>query len=288
LRLAARAQDGIGLGMLEDDQELFFGDSFSSLTYTPHAQQHGKGTGSMSSAVTSDTCTAADQGCDGARATSAEDHCANCPICALVAAEQIAAALQAQLEDEREIAETLKSEAEVLRERQVNQKVEQAVLEEQKNFLEKLEKEEFTQKASKLPQSWWEQKEGFRTVRAYRFTLKGELHQVAVAHAKCIWTVAVDDVIVLRESHDKYNYCYSESSDMVFRVAKLDGRLVEARVRAKRPLFPHRWKYELWVNGYQVPECWTPKKDKRKTQVDMEVMARPCPKKGWNKFAHQK
>mmetsp|Transcript_75977 Transcript_75977/g.180719 ORF Transcript_75977/g.180719 Transcript_75977/m.180719 type:complete len:332 (+) Transcript_75977:33-1028(+) len=293
-------------GVFEDDEELCIAASSTACTPTACSPDTGCARFRSSSLSTDLTELSPKQVCrahkKGARESpdsegdtlitethleELEDHHPlACPICQYVAAEKEAARLEEMLENERALAEMLAAQAEALLEQQQDEKVRQVREEEKRNFWYEHDREAEANKAAILNQPWWEVKADFKTLRAYQFKLRGELHQVAIAHSKFQWQIACDDAIVLQTDHDKTVF-NREWGDMCFKVTALNGERVEARLRAKWPVFPPFWQYELWVNGYKVPYCWKRGVDRRKN-TPVEVLDRAPPSQKWDRIAYQK
>lgn len=105
-----------------------------------------------------------------------------------------------------------------------------------------------------LDEEWWLGKPFFKTVRAFRFTTHGELHQVALAHCQSEWQLAVDGRILNRVSHSHHK----ERCQIVFQLVLLSGGRLDASISMTWSILKASWTFQLSVDGHLVPACWRP------------------------------
>lgn len=121
-----------------------------------------------------------------------------------------------------------------------------------------------------------EQFEDFKTLKGYRFTTRGQLHQVMVAHHNCKWLLDVDGRIVGERAHSigglfKSNEFYS----IEFAVQSPDGRAIPGALEMTwkgSVLRGFKWHYALIVNGRPIPEFWDRRQGQRETQIPEVAM----------------
>eukprot|EP00450_Noctiluca_scintillans_P014396 CAMPEP_0194489996 /NCGR_PEP_ID=MMETSP0253-20130528/9366_1 /TAXON_ID=2966 /ORGANISM="Noctiluca scintillans" /LENGTH=391 /DNA_ID=CAMNT_0039330567 /DNA_START=121 /DNA_END=1298 /DNA_ORIENTATION=- len=105
-----------------------------------------------------------------------------------------------------------------------------------------------------LDEEWWLGKPFFKTVRAFRFTTHGELHQVAMAHCQSEWQLAVDGRILNRVSHSHHK----ERCLIVFQLVLRSGSRLDASISMTWSILKASWTFQLSVDGHLVPACWKP------------------------------
>lgn len=102
--------------------------------------------------------------------------------------------------------------------------------------------------------------EGFNLIRAYHFTAQGKPFQVEITHRQGIWQLFLDGVPMKRlvQECSVVNILKYHEYRVSFPV-ELPDNIEEVQATATMTWEPFAWRYELHVNGTQVPACWTPR-----------------------------
>lgn len=95
----------------------------------------------------------------------------------------------------------------------------------------------------------------FKTVRGYRFTVKGEPHKIEVAHHKGRFQLALDGETVGTLSHSVFgNIWKRDEKRMDCKVTAPDGQKLDCVVRMEWK--QRQWEYTCSVNHAKLPHCW--------------------------------
>lgn len=115
---------------------------------------------------------------------------------------------------------------------------------------------EVQQERERMELSWWLDDPAFKVKVAFRFTIRGETHHVALAHTRAIWTLCVDGQFVHATTHSQ-DPTDQERNTIYFAVAHLDGQEYEAVMSMTWDRWRSKWWHELLVNDVRVPPCWS-------------------------------
>mmetsp|Transcript_131688 Transcript_131688/g.232841 ORF Transcript_131688/g.232841 Transcript_131688/m.232841 type:complete len:301 (-) Transcript_131688:142-1044(-) len=91
------------------------------------------------------------------------------------------------------------------------------------------------------------------TVRKFRFTAQGVLHEVEIAHFDWVWQVLHNGHILDRLTHSMWE----SKKALAFKVDVLDGHKLDVEVSMTWEQIKQIWIYCLCVNHISVPACWT-------------------------------
>jgi len=100
-----------------------------------------------------------------------------------------------------------------------------------------------------LAEEWWQDKEQFSTVSAFKFKIMGETHQVAIVDAKCsTWFIVIDSKKDRRVSQGDF--------EENFQISTLDGgETVNAKLISKRAILRCRWEFTLVFGSMRILPC---------------------------------
>jgi len=91
------------------------------------------------------------------------------------------------------------------------------------------------------------------TVRKFRFTARGELHDVDVAHADWVWQIIHNGQLLDRRQHS----VWENTGSCRFQVDVAGGSKLEVEVLMSWDMIKMIWFYSLLVNRMSVPPYWT-------------------------------
>lgn len=102
-------------------------------------------------------------------------------------------------------------------------------------------------------------------VRAFKFRVEGQLHEVQLGHGQGCWDVYLDGSFIDRQTHNS-NVFKEEIYRIEFQVPSKRGLPLEACVRMEWMIKAKEWDYQFYCNHISVPAAW-----KRKAGTDRHL-----------------
>mmetsp|Transcript_23972 Transcript_23972/g.55343 ORF Transcript_23972/g.55343 Transcript_23972/m.55343 type:complete len:203 (+) Transcript_23972:67-675(+) len=98
------------------------------------------------------------------------------------------------------------------------------------------------------------EKKSKKLLRRYVFQAKGAAQQIEIEHAKWVWEVLVNGVVHQRRAH---SYWDNHHNVAFMATTSTAGELVEIELDMQWDSRKTEWRYDLRVNGTDIPVAWT-------------------------------